>query len=244
MRKVCISTGCMSSPTQGGDYLPVFKFDKVIDMCSKLNIDGVEILFGDARRLFNAKIMKKTVNQLKDLPFNTFHFPFKIGKERVYLRNDNVTKKILKKMYQICDKADVQSINIHPQQLKNRRVLNKDYNYTVENMEQHHGFTNNDYKQLMKKTGWKFVFDTTHAGEMGKIDNIFKAFKKDILYAHLSSNYYNHLHIPLHVLNPKYLTPLSVLKKSKFPLVIESQIGSKDIKEYKEEVNFIRKWAK
>ena len=243
-RHVCSSTGCMYAPIPGRKYILRDKINKVIKLWSKLDIDGVEILFGDARKLIKSKFNKSSIKILKDLPFNTLHFPFKVDEEKLLVKNDAFTKKVLKKIYEICDKINVQSINIHQQQIKNFKVLNKYYNYTIENMEMHHGFNVKYYKDIMKKHNFKFVLDTTHAGESGEIDKLYKAFKKDISYTHLSANYFNHLHIPFHAMNKEYLKPFSVVKKKKFPIILESQIGVKDINEYKQEVDFVRKWLK
>ena len=150
----------------------------------------------------------------------------------------------MKKVYDIYDKINAVNINIHPQQIKNFKIFDtKNYQHSIENMEMHHEFDVKYYAQILKKNpSFKLVLDTTHASEGGELNKLFKAFKQRIVYTHLSANYFNHLHLPLHTLNREYLKPFGIIKKAKFPIVLENQIGAKDVKEYKKEIEFVRKW--
>jgi len=233
-----MSTGCLWNP-----YLEENK-NKEIKLLSKLDIDGVEFLIGDAVELLPFKIKKETVKILRNFEFNTIHMPFHIDGEKFLLGNDKRSKRIMKKIYDIYDKINAVNINIHPQQIKSFKIFDmKNYNYSIENMEMHHAFQAGYYKKFLKK-GFKFVLDTTHASEAEELSRLFKTFRKNIVYAHLSANYFNHLHLPLHALNKDYLKPLGIIKKGKFPVVLENQTGTRSLDEYKKEVSFVRKWLK
>jgi hypothetical protein len=235
-RLVCISTGVHFNPYSGVDA------NNELKMCSELDVDGVELLIGEARELLKFRLNKKYAKSLRDLKFNTIHVPFVLNGKNLFFSDNNISKQILKRLYFLYDKLNAANINIHPQQIKCFKILDmKNYQHSIENMEMHYGFKIRQYRKFLDK-GFKFVLDTSHASEAGELDKLFKAFKKDIIYTHLSANYFNHLHVPLHALKEEYLKPLQIIKKGKFPIVLESQIGAKDIKEYEKEVNFARKW--
>lgn len=248
MRKIiCISTGCFYSRINRKGYLLIKDMNKVIELCSKLDIDGIELLWGNAADLMKFKINKKSVKILKKYKFNTIHLPFKLNKnEKLKIYKNKKIINILKKIYRLYDIIGAKGINIHPHQIKNFRILDtKNYQHTIENMEMEHNYSIAYYNNILKKNpSSKFVFDTTHAGESKETKKLFNAFKKKILYLHLSANYFNHLHLPLHSLSKEYLKPLEFIKKAKFPIVLENQIGTKTIDEYKKEINFARKWLK
>ncbi|MBW2981290.1 hypothetical protein KY343_00275 [Candidatus Woesearchaeota archaeon] len=235
-RLICISKGCFWNPHEREDV------NRYIRQASKLDIDGIEFLIGDALDLLTFRLKKSSIKILKNLKFNTIHAPFHLDKEILFFSNNKRSKRILKKLHEIYDKMNAVNINIHPQQIEDFRVFDmKNYNYSIENMEMHHEFKIKDYKKFLKK-GFKLVLDTTHASEANELNKLLKIFKKKIVYTHLSANYFNHLHIPLHVLKEEYLKPLNIIKKGNFPIVLESQIGTEDIREYKKEVEFVRKW--
>jgi hypothetical protein len=235
-RQISISGGCFWNP-----YLKD-NVDKDIKLISKLDVDGFEFLLGDALDLLTFKFKKSSIKTLKNYEFNTVHIPFFLDKEELILANDKRSRRIMKKIYEIYNQANAVNINMHPQQIKSFKIFDtKNYNYSIENMEMHYGFDISYYKKFLKK-GFKLVLDTTHASEANEINKLTRAFKKKIIYIHLSANYFNHLHIPLHALKEEYLKPLNMIKKSKFPIVLESQIGAKGIEEYKKEIDFVRKW--
>jgi len=216
--------------------------NKDIKLISKLDVDGFEFLLGDVLELLTFRFTRSSIKILKNLEFNTVHAPFYLDREHFTLSNNKRSKRIMKKLHEIYDQINAVNINLHPQQIESFKIFDmKNYNYSIENMEMHHEFKINYYKKFLKK-GFKFVLDTTHASEADELDKLFKTFKKDIVYMHLSANYFNHLHLPLHVLKEEYLRPLNIIKKGKFPVVLENMMGTKDIKEYKKEVEFVRKW--
>ncbi len=236
-RKICISTGCFFNRHEDMDI------NKQIALCSKLDIDGVEILFGDAKRLLRQRISRDSINILRGFEFNTFHMPFHLKKKRMLFVNNRITRKVFAKVYDICDKADVVNINLHSPQIRNFRLFDRNYNYSIENMERKDKLKADDYKRFFRKhRNFRFVLDTTHASEAGELGELIRELKEHIVYFHLSANYFNHLHLPLHVLKEKYLSGLNLLKGLKVPVVIENQIGTDGIKEYKEEIGFVRKW--
>ena len=237
-RLVGISTGCFYNPFVRMDI------NKQIAPCAKLDIDGIEILFGEGERLLSQKLNKNSIRILKDLPFNTFHVPFHLKGKALHYGNDTTTKKIMKRIYQICDKVDIKNINVHPHQIKDYRIFDiENYQHSIENMEKRHMLTPALYGRILKAhPSFKLVLDTTHAGEANEVELLFRRFHKKVIYSHLSANYFSHLHIPLHALQAAYLKPLSIIKKGKFPVVLESSIGTPNIKEYQNEVAFVRNW--
>ena len=239
-RLVCISKGCFWNPYKKVDI------NKQIKLISKLDVDGFEFLLGDAIDLLSFRLKKSSIKILKDLEFNTIHVPFALDKKRLIFANDKRSKRIMKKIYDIYDKINAKNINIHPHQIENFKIFDvHNYQHSIENMEVHHEFNVKYYRNILKKNpSFKFVFDTTHACEANEMKKLFNAFKKKIIYSHLSGNYFNHLHIPLHALNKEYLKPLELIKKGKFPIIIENQIGTKDNEEYKKEIAFVKKWLK
>ena len=62
-RKICMSTGCLWNPYLEGDA------NKEIKLLSKLNIDGIEFLIGDAVELLPFKMKKETIKLLKNSSF-------------------------------------------------------------------------------------------------------------------------------------------------------------------------------
>ncbi|MBW2966567.1 hypothetical protein KY342_05675 [Candidatus Woesearchaeota archaeon] len=237
-RLICISTGCLFNPYLKEDI------NKEVRLLSKLKIDGVEFLIGDAIELLPFKLKKDTIKILKNFEFNTIHVPFILDGEKLFLSNNKRSKRIMNKIYEIYDNINAVNINLHPHQIKSFKIFDiKNYQYSIENMEMHHEFGIKYYRNILKKNpSFKFILDTTHASEGGELNNLFKAFKKKIIYTHLSANYFNHLHIPLHALNKEYLKPFEIIKKGKFPIVLENQIGTRDITEYKKEIEFVRRW--
>ncbi len=237
-RIVCISKGLLYNPYLKEDV------NKSIKLVSKLDIDGFEFLIGDAKDLLNFKIKRNSIKLIKDLDFNTLHVPFDLNGKPFLLSKNDITKKILAKLYYIYDKINAVNLNVHPQQISDFKVFNiRDYQHSIENMEKHYGFKIKDYAKMLKDNkSFRFVLDTSHSSEEGTINKLFKKFRKNIIYSHLSANYFNHLHIPLHVLRGEYLKQLEIIKKGNFPIVLESQIGSKDLNEYKKEISFVRKW--
>ena len=127
-RKICISTGCAHNPYVTDDI------NKQIKLFSKLDIDGMEILLGDAERLLRSKLNKESIKILKNFEFNTFHVPFYFCENHLYFHDNKLTKRIFNKIYPICDKINAKNINIHPQQINNFKILDKNYNYSIENM--------------------------------------------------------------------------------------------------------------
>ena len=238
MRLLCISKGVLYNPYKKEDM------NKDIKIISKLDIDGFEFLLGSAEQVMAFKFNKESFKILKDLKHNSIHAPFYAKDKHLVFSNNNMTKKLMNKIYYIYDKINADNINIHPQQIKDYKVFNsKDYQFSIENMEQKHNFKISDYKRLLKQNPrFKLVLDTTHANEEGTLNKIFKTFKQHIVYTHLSCNYYNHLHLPLHTLRPEFLKPLEIIKKGKFPIVLESQIGTDNIKAYQREISFVRSW--
>lgn len=242
-RKICISTGCFY--TKDKSYNRVMEMDKVIKTASNLDVDGIEVLFGSAAELIKYKFNKRTIDILKKMKFNTIHAPFyTTKKESLIFSNKPIVRKVLAKIYNLYDLIGAKNINFHPHQIKNFRIFNTtDYQHSIENMEKYHRFDESYYAKIFNENpSFKFVFDTTHASESGELNRLFARFNKKIIYSHLSSNYFNHLHIPLHALNKEYLKPLNIIKKGKFPLILESQIGTKTISEYKKEVDFLKNW--
>lgn len=239
-RLICISNGCFWSPYHKEDT------NKNVKLLSKLDADGFEFLLGDVMDLLTFKFKKSSIKILNKYNFNTIHMPFHIDGEKFLLGNDKRSKRIIKKIYGIYDQINAVNINIHPQQIKSFKIFDtKNYNHSIENMEVHHEFGIDYYKRILRKNpSFKFVLDTTHASEAKELDKLFKTFKKNIVYTHLSANYFNHLHIPLHALNKEYLKSFSTIKKGNFPIVLENQIGEKNIEEYRKEINFVRKWLK
>ncbi len=241
-KPICISTGCFYRMVAGG-YNVTKGMNQVIKMCSKLNIDGIELLFGNGADLLKFKPSKSSIKIFKNLKFNTIHAPFSYKDSKLYFMDCRLTKRILKKMYELYNLIGAKSINIHPQQIKNFKVFDKNYNYTIENMEMRHNFKIKDYRKILKNNEkFKFVLDTTHANEAGELKKLIINFKKDISYFHLSANYYNHLHLPFHILKNEHLKPFEIVKKLDVPVILENQTGTRTIKEYKAEVEFVRKW--
>lgn len=238
-RKICISKGAFWNPYLNED---VNKF--VTKIVPKLDIDGVEFLLGEETEFHRFKFTKASLNILKDYDFNTIHVPFRGKRLPLIFCKNKRTKKMLNSIHNMYDMINAKSINIHPQQIQNFNVFDtENYNYTIENMEIHHQFSLNDYANMLKDNPkFGFVLDTTHATEANELNQLVKRFRKDISYAHLSATYFNHLHLPLHALRPEYLKPLNIIKKEKFPLILECQIGTRDVKEYKKEVDFVRRW--
>jgi len=242
-RILSISTGCFYSINKG--YNRVMEMDGVIKLCSKMDVDGVEILFGNVAELIKYKFKKETLDILRSMKFNTIHAPFyHQKKEDMIFSNKPIARKALAKIYHAYDMINAKNINFHPQQVKNFKIFDTiNYQHSIENMEKHHNFDINYYNKIFKNNhSFKFVLDTTHSSEAGELNKLFKVFNKKIIYCHLSANYFNHLHLPLHVLNKEYLKQFNIIKKSRFPIVLENQTGTKTIGEYKKEVDFVRKW--
>ena len=239
-RLICISKGCFWSPYLKDDM------NKQIKLSSKLNVDGFEFLLGDVMDLLTFKFKKSSIQILKGYEFNTVHLPFHLDEEHFFLSTNKRSKRIMKKLYEIYDQINAVNLNIHPQQIKSFKIFDtKNYQHSIEGMEFKDGFKIQYYNKILQKNpSFKFVLDTTHALEGQELDKLFKAFKKKIIYAHLSANYLHHLHLPLHILKEEYLKPLNIIKKSKFPVVLENLMGTKDINEYKKEIEFVRKWLK
>ena len=240
MKSVCISNGLLYNPYKKENI------NKNIKLISKLDVDGFEFLLGSAEQVMAFKFNKESLKILRDLKHNSVHVPFYLKNNDLFFSNNILTKKLLNKLYYIYDKINADNINIHPQQIKNYKIFNiKDYQHSIENMELEHNLNIKDYKKILKQNPqFKFVLDTTHANEEGKLKQIFNEMRKHIVYTHLSCNYFNHLHLPLHVLRPQFLKPLEIIKKGKFPIVLESQIGVDNIKAYQAEISFVRKWIK
>lgn len=237
-RLVCISKGCFWNRYLKGNV------NNNVKLISKLDVDGFEFLLGDAIDLLTFKFKKSSIKILKNLKFNTVHAPFHLDGEHFFLSNNKISKRIMNKLYEIYDQINAVNLNVHPQQIKSFKIFDtKNYQHSIESMEFKDKFSIQYYNKILQKNpSFKFVLDTTHALESQELAKLFKAFKKKIIYAHLSANYFHHLHLPLHILKEEYLKPLNIIKKSKFPIVLENMIGTKDIKEYKQEVNFVRKW--
>lgn len=249
-RIICISTGNFYARVKGTYGLKGQEMNKIIKLCSKMDIDGVEILISNLKEFLKFRFSPESIRILRNYKFNTIHAPFGItaGKKKeplIFSRNRRC-KKALERIYWMYNKINAKNINFHPQQIKNFGVFDvKNYNHSIENMEGKDSLKLIDYKKILNKNkGFGFVLDTTHAGESGEINALLEGLRNKIIYAHLSANYFNHLHMPLHTLKDEYLKNFEVLKKEKFPIVIECQIGSKELYEYKREVDFIRKWLK
>lgn len=242
-RSVCMSMGSFYQKRK--KHYSLEGMDNAIKICSKLDIDGVEILFGDAEKLLKFKLDDEQIRILNKFRFNTIHLPFKFKEKELLFKKDNLTKRILKKAYNIYDKIDAKNINIHPTQISDYKIFDKRYNYSIENMEIKDGLKIKDYKNILSQNkNFRFVLDTTHASEAGELKDLIKNFRRDIIYLHLSANYFNHLHIPLHVLKEEYIKYLYIIKRLNVPFIIEDQIGTETIREYEKEVNFVRKWLK
>ena len=62
------------------------------------------------------------------------------------------------------------------------------------------------YSDIFKKNPcFNMVLDTTHAVAAGNLKQLIKRFEKKIVYSHFSANYFDHLHMPLHSVDKKYL---------------------------------------
>lgn len=237
-RIVSISNGCFYNPYCKDDI------NRAIKIVSKLDIDGFEFFLGDADDLLKFRFSKSSLKILKNFKFNTIHAPFADRGKRLFFSKRKRSKHILKRIYSIYDKINAKNINMHPFQIKNCSVFDTiNYSHSIENMEKIHDFSIDYYKAaLLNLPDFKFVLDVSHAGESGEINKLIRAFKKDIIYFHLSANYYSRLHLPLHALRKEYLNKLDIIKSYNFPFVIESQIESCRLDEYKKEVQFVRKW--
>ena len=244
-RLMCISTGCFHSRHVKKEA----PANEKIKLCSKLDVDGIELIFAHVEHLANFKLNKESVNILKNMKFNTIHLPFyqKIKKSEDFIFNDSpLVKRVMNKAYRLYDQIDAKNIVIHSNLVKNYELFDVlNYQHSIENMEFKHHFKISDYSKILKENpSFKMVFDTTHAGEGKEMHTLIKNFKNKMIYCHLSSNYFNHLHIPFHVLNKEYLKPFEPIKKLNMPVILESQIGAKTINEYKKEVDFVRKWLR
>jgi sugar phosphate isomerase/epimerase len=141
------------------------------------------------------------------------------------------------------DKIGAVNLNMHPEDVKDFSVFSKDYGHSIENMESSHELRYKDYDKILRQNdNFRLVIDTTHALYSGQLNGLFNRFRKKIVYSHLSMNYHEHLHLPLNIFSKERLNALNIIKKDKFPVVIESQTGDIEAKEYKKEVNFVRKW--
>ena len=156
MRKICISTGSFYRIT-ANDYDVAKEMNQVINMCSKLNVDGIELLFGNGAELLKFKLNESSIKIFKKLKFNTLHAPFSYKESKFYFMDSKLTKRILKKMYELYDLIGAKSINLHPQQIKNFKVFDKNYNYTIENMEIRHRFKVKDYKKILKNNTLQLI---------------------------------------------------------------------------------------
>ena len=225
--------------------------NKDISLCSKLKgIDGVEIMFALGAYLRGFKLKKSNIKFLRSLKFNTLHAPIwiKNSPRGKYYYNTLYCKKILNKLHKIYDQIEAKNINFHAYQIKNFNLFkNKDYQYSIENLEARHNMKLSRYKEILNNhPNFKMVLDTSHCQEVDEyeIKRLVKMFKRKIMYTHLSSNTYNKIHQPIHTVDKKFLKQLNPVKGLRTPIVIETWTNTIDIKMMNKEIRFVKKWAK
>lgn len=240
--KICFSTGNF--------YISGKKknLNKDILRCSKLDIDGVEIILGTLPEINTFKPTKQTLKFLKTLDYNTIHAPFHLNndRERIYYKNSSKYKKLLEKLHKLYDKINAHNIIFHTNLIKNFKLLKPgNYQYSIENS-MGSVYTIAHYREILINNPYlKIVLDTTHSLEHSQTElkELIKNFKKRIIYIHLSGYENKRFHIPLHMLkNKSSLKLVSPVKKLNVPIVIETWIGKKDINLFKKEVSFVKKW--
>jgi len=241
--KICFSTGNFYISGKKKDL------NKDILKCSKLDIEGVEIIFGTLPEVNTFKPKKQTLKFLKTLNYNTIHAPFHFNNdsERIYYKNSSRYKKLLEKLHKFYDKINAYNINFHTNLIKNYKLLKPgDYQYSIENSMGTTYTISNYRKILANNPHLKLVIDTTHSLEHSKTElkELIKNFKKKIIYVHLSGFENEKGHIPLHMLKSKNsLKLIYPIRKLNVPMIIETWIDKPTIiKIFKKEISFVKKW--
>jgi hypothetical protein len=163
--------------------------------------------------------------------------------ERLHFKNDPYYKRLLNKLYSMYDQIEADNINFHHNQIDDYNVFNvKDYQHSIENMPPHHKLTIKLCKSLLRKSKFKLVLDATHALAGNELKEFINAFKKDILYLHLSAFEDENDHRFLHRVRKDSLRKLEPVKKLKCPVVVETWTEDKRIRPYQKEIDFVRRW--
>jgi endonuclease IV len=217
------------------------KFD-VIDVISKLDIDGIEYTYG---KYYNERIpLKKDFDVLKNYSYVSIHSPFKLSLDLMDKKEFFSTFKKIEKDYK---KMNAKNIVVHPTQNDFfPKKLNSKMNFVTENLNPKKGKNRPKLgfeKILNKNKNWGLCLDVSHAYGWGieETERIVKKWKKRIKEVHFSNNRYHIDHLSFEKVSRDFLKSIEPLKELDVPIIIEEDMRYSKISEIKKEVERVRK---
>lgn len=223
------------------------KIDDSVRMCSKLDIDGVELTLLGLSDVNGLKLGKANIRFLRSLKLNTIHAPLFSNRGRIAYKNDMKSRKIISRLHKIYDLIGATNINFHPTSIRDFRILKEnDYDYSIENMPRRYGLPHSYYRRILSDhPHLMMVLDASHALEFSpeELKRMVKDFRRDIIYTHLSVNIGRGIHLPLHMVSESVRRTAEPARKLN-DFVIETWLEKLDMDIFKKEVSFVRKWIR
>jgi len=215
----------------------------------KLDVDGIELLFGSAESLMKFRFRKSEVAKLRKLKYNTIHLPFHNTDRRdyIYFYNKPYYRKAFEKAYDIARQINAINLNMHAHQLKNPKVIEglDDIGFTFENLTRRHSWGINNYKGVFEKNPrFGMLLDTSHGLMTNQLERLVDNFKDRIRFVHLSgSKGKEDDHILVHRFFHPNKKRLDIIKKLKCPVIIEAgrEKGLR-LEDFKKEIRYVRRW--
>jgi len=230
----------------GGLYTTGLPLDKRIKMYLSSGADAIELSFLTADELFQAKLSKETIVNIKKFKYISIHAP---GKNIRY--NKDSAKAIINKLQEICSQIPVNGIVLHPDVVDDFQVLEKsNLPFLIENMDKRKtsGTDVKYFEELKKKYNFGFVLDLQHVYEHDKSMKLAEQFIKimgnRLKHMHVSGCTESDIHAPTHSSsNREAIT--KILKKSiDVPKILEGNLTGNTEEIMGKELAYIRKYEK
>ncbi|MEI7960999.1 MAG: hypothetical protein WCI04_01565 [archaeon] len=229
MRRICFATGNL--------YRLIGKCD-VMDLISRLDIDGVEYTYG--KTLAERPLREKDFDILNNYSQVSFHSPFRFSRFEL---SKNEFKSQFHKIESDYFRVNAKGLVTHPTQVLDK--IPSKINFLTENLNPKKskprprlGFE----KVLNANPDYGLCLDVNHAYDWSKVETarIVKKWSNRIKQIHLSNNRFGKDHLTFEKINKSFIKSIEPILELDVPIIIEEDMHYTKITEIKAEVKRVK----
>jgi len=188
--------------TTGSLYKSNIPFEDIIRLYCSLGASAIELSFAKPKELLEYQPSKDSIKNINTFNYVSIHAPWK----EINYDSGDVCDKIIKKLEVLCDEINVKGIVLHPDTIKDFKILNDSgLLFLLENMDKRKDFGThpNQFKELKDNYDFGFILDLQHVYEQDSSMQLAKEFIEVIgerlKHMHVSGCNESELHIPVHL---------------------------------------------